>query len=79
MSKHTNNLVTAATRMMTKWISLSLLSLLFVGLMPSLLNADAAFAQRRTVTVKGTVVDAATQTPLVGVTCIVEGAQRGTT
>ncbi len=79
MSKHTNNLVAAATRMMTKWISLSLLSLLFVGLMPSLLNADAAFAQRRTVTVKGTVVDAATQTPLVGVTCIVEGAQRGTT
>ena len=40
---------------------------------------ETSFAQRKTATVKGVVTDAATKQPLVGVTCIVEGTQRGTT
>lgn len=36
-------------------------------------------AQRKTTTVRGVVTDAQTQEPLVGVTCIVEGSQKGTT
>lgn len=41
--------------------------------------ARTSFAQDRPSTVKGVVVDAATQQPLVGVSCIVDGTQNGTT
>ena len=37
------------------------------------------FAQRKTVTVKGVVVDAETKEPMAGVSCVVEGSRKGTT
>lgn len=43
------------------------------------LPTAAVFAQRKTATVKGFVTDATTRQPLIGVTCIVEGTQKGTT
>lgn len=41
--------------------------------------SQTAFAQRKSAVVTGVVIDAATQQPLVGVTCIVEGTHKGTT
>lgn len=56
----------------------SRLSLAF-ALLALTVPAQTTFAQRKSAAVKGVVTDAATRQPLVGVTCIVEGTQKGTT
>ncbi len=58
---------------------LSRLSIVLTVLLTLTVPAQTSFAQRKSAVVKGVVLDAGTRQPLVGVTCIVEGTQKGTT